>query len=156
MEIGPDLDWVPCTYERCDHVAGPFYHGTAAALPPGTLLAPGFESNYQPGRISNNVYFTALPLPAAGLAAELAAILTGADPPGHVYLVEPTGPFEDDPNVTNKRFPGNPTRSYRSIHPLRILAEVEGFERCDPAMVQGMLATLERLRAQGLQDLIED
>lgn len=157
MEIGPDHDWIPCTYECHGHVRGPFYHGTAAALPPGALLAPGFESNYQQGRVSNNIYFTALPLPAASLAAELAVALTGAEPPGHVYLVEPTGPFEDDPNVTNRRFPGNPTRSYRSRHPLRIVAEVEGWERCDPALVQGMLARVEEMRRAGsLQELIED
>ena len=69
MEIGPDPDWVPCTYESNDHIHGPFYHGTAVALEPGTLLRPGFESNFQKGRVSNNIYFTALPAPAAGLAA---------------------------------------------------------------------------------------
>lgn len=156
MEIGPDLDWTPCTYESCEHISGPFYHGTAAALEIGTLLGPGFESNYEKGRTSNNVYFTALPAPAAALAAELAVALTGAEPPGHIYLVEPTGPFEDDPNVTNKRFPGNPTKSYRTIHPLRIVAEVEDWEPSDPEMVKGMLETLEKLRKQGLHDLIED
>lgn len=156
MEIGPDLDWKPCTYEDCEHVSGPFYHGTAAALEPGTLLAPGFESNYQQGRISNNIYFTALPAPAAGLAAELAVALTGAEPPGHVYIVEPTGPFEDDPNVTNKRFPGNPTKSYRSIHPLRIVSEVTDWEPTDPEMVRSMLETIEKLRLQGMQSFIDD
>ena len=155
MTIGPDLDWIPCTYERCDHIRGPFYHGTAVALEPGSLLAPGFESNYQKERISNNIYFTALPSPAAGLAAELAA-LTGAEPPGHVYVVEPTGPFEDDPNVTNKRFPGNPTKSYRSIHPLRIVSEVRDWTRNDAAVLKAMLENLEKRREQGLQDLIDD
>ena len=155
MEIGPDPDGTPCTYENSVDVSGPFYHGTARALDPGTLLSPGFESNYQQGRVSNNIYFTALPLPAAGLAAELAVALTGAEPPGHVYLVEPTGPFEDDPNVTNKRFSGNPTRSYRSIHPLRIIAEVQDWERIDRELIAGMLDRLEELRRQGL-DLIED
>ena len=156
MKIGPDLSWIPCTYESCAHISGPFYHGTAAKLEPGTLLSPGFESNYQKGRVSNHIYFTALPAPAAGLAAELAVVLTGAEPPGHVYVVEPTGPFEDDPNVTNKRFPGNPTKSYRSIHPLRIIAEVEKWEPGDPAIVKGMLENLERMRKQGLQNLIDD
>jgi len=156
MEIGPDPDWIPCTYESHQHINGPFYHGTAVALEPGTLLGPGFESNYQEGRISNNIYFTALPAPAASLAAELAVALTGAEPPGHIYLVEPTGPFEDDPNVTNKRFPGNPTKSYRSIHPIRIIAEVEEWEPTDPELVTGMLESLEKMRKQGLQDLIED
>jgi len=156
MEIGPDPNWVPCTYESHKHIVGPFYHGTAVALEPGTLLEPGFESNYQAGRISNNIYFTALPVPAAGLAAELAVALTGAEPPGHIYLVEPTGPFEDDPNVTNRRFPGNPTKSYRSVHPLRIIAEVEDWEPSDPELVRGMLESLEAMRQQGMQDLIDD
>lgn len=156
MKIGPDLQWIPCTYDSCDHISGPFYHGTAVALEPGRLLSPGFESNYQKGRVSNNIYFTALPSPAAGLAAELAVALTGAKPPGHIYVVEPTGPFEDDPNVTNKRFPGNPTKSYRSVYPLRIVSEVKEWERSDPELVRGMLQNLEKLRIQGLHDLIED
>jgi hypothetical protein len=155
MKIGPDPDWIPCVYESCDHIVGPFYHGTAVALKPGTLLAPGFESNYQKGRVSNNVYFTALPAPAARLAAELAVALTGAEPPGHIYLVEPTGPFEDDPNVTNKRFPGNPTQSYRSRHPLRVVDEVVDWQGHDPEVLQGMLDSLKVLREQG-RDLIED
>ena len=82
--------------------------------------------------------------------------LSGAEPPGHVYLVESTGPFEDDPNVTNKCFPGNPTKSYRRTHPLRIISEVEDWEPSDPELVKGMLENLERMRKQGLQDLIED
>ena len=136
MQIGPDLDWIPCTYESCAHISGPFYHGTAVALQPGTLLGPGFESNYQKGRISRNVYFTAMPIPAAGLAAELAVALTGAAPPGHIYLVEPTGPFEDDPNVTNKKSPGNPTRSYRSTAPVRVVGEVDDWPRLAPEALQ--------------------
>ena len=156
MTIGPDHDWKPCTYENCGHVTGPFYHGTAVKLEAGTLLSAGFKSNYQKERVSNNIYFTALPAPAASLAAELAVALTGAEPPGHVYLVEPTGAFEDDPNVTNKRFPGNPTKPYRSVHPLRIVAEVEGWTRSDPELIKRMLENLEKLRSQGLQDLIDD
>lgn len=156
MKIGADLDWIPCTYESCAHISGPFYHGTAVKLEPGTLLSPGFESNYQKGRVSRNIYFTALPAPAAGLAAELAVALTGAEPLGHVYLVEPTGPFEDDPNVTNKRFPGNPTKSYRSVHPLRIIAEVQDWKPSAPELIRGMLENLEKLRKQGLQGLIDD
>jgi rifampin ADP-ribosylating transferase len=156
VNIGPDLDWIPCSYDSCAHISGPFYHGTAAKLEPGTLLSAGFESNFQKGRISNNIYFTALPIPAAGLAAELAVALTGAAPPGHVYVVEPTGPFEDDPNVTNKRFPGNPTKSYRSVHPLRIVAEVEDWQRSEPEKIKRMLENIEKLRQQGMQDLIDD
>jgi rifampin ADP-ribosylating transferase len=147
-----DSPWTPITFENCHTVAGPFYHGTAAVLKPGDLLAPGFESNYQKGRISNHIYFSRT---VASLAAQVAAALVGAQGPGHVYEVEPTGPFEDDPNVTNKRFPGNPTQSYRSRHPLRIIREVEGWEPHPPEVIQRMLDGLAALRAQG-RDLIED
>ena len=102
--------------------SGPFYHGTSAQLRAGDLLTAGFRSNYRPEIVMNHIYFTAL-CDGAGLAAELAAELAAADVDPHVYLVEPTGEFEDDPNVTNQRFPGNPTRSYRSRSPLRIVGE---------------------------------
>ena len=154
MEIGPDPDWTPCTYERCEHISGPFYHGTAVALEPGTLLGPGFESNYQKGRVSNNIYFTAL-VDTAAWGAELATALAGSGERGHIYAVEPTGPFEDDPNVTNKRFPGNITQSYRTRHPLRVVDEVETWEGHDPEVLKGMLDRIALLREQGL-DLIED
>jgi hypothetical protein len=91
----------------------------------------------------------------ASLAAQLAAALAGVEGRGHVYIVEPTGPFEDDPNVTNKRFPGNPTRSYRSRHPLRVVAELVDWEEHSADVIQGMLDRLAALREQGL-DLIED
>ena len=91
---------------------GPFFHGTKADLQPGDLLTAGFRSNYRPEVVMNHIYFTALH-DGAGLAAELAA---GNGEP-RVYEVEPTGAFEDDPNVTDKKFPGNPTRSYRSTSP---------------------------------------
>lgn len=106
---------------------GPFYHGTRADLAVGDLLTAGFRSNYRPEIVMNHIYFTAL-VNGAGLAAALAA---GAGRE-RVYLVEPTGPFENDPNVTDKKFPGNPTRSYRSREPLRIVAEVETWERLTP------------------------
>ena len=147
-----DLSWTPTTFENCSRVAGPFYHGTAALLKPGELLMPGFTSNYQKGRISNHIYFSTT---VASLAAQLAAALTGVEGRGHVYIVEPTGPFEDDPNVTNKRFKGNPTKSYRSKDPLRIIAEVEQWDEHSPEVIQGMLDRLAALRKQGL-DLIED
>ena len=117
-----DLAWVPTTLENCRSVPGPFYHGTAAELAAGDLLVPGHASNYQAGRIANHVYFSAT---VASLAAQMATALRGIQGRGHVYVVEPTGPFEDDPNVTNKRFRGNPTKSYRTRHPLRIVGEVE-------------------------------
>ena len=110
---------------------GPFFHGTKADLSIGDLLTAGFRSNYQPEIVMNHVYFTALK-DGAGLAAELAA----GDAPPRVYLVEPTGDFENDPNVTDKKFPGNPTRSYRTASPLRVLAEVEDWTRLAPEVLQ--------------------
>ena len=95
---------------------GPFYHGTKAQLRPGDLFTAGFRSNYRPEVVMNHIYFTAL-RDGAGLAAELAA----GDGVPRVYVVEPTGEFENDPNVTDKKFPGNPTRSYRSTEPLRVV-----------------------------------
>lgn len=106
---------------------GPFYHGTAAKLAAGSKLSAGFPSNYRRELVMNHIYFTSK-VEGAGLAAEVAAMLTGM-PSAHVYLVEPEGEWEDDPNVTNKRFPGNVTRSYRSEQSLRIVREVEDFPR---------------------------
>lgn len=145
-------DFIPTTYENCGRITGPFYHGTAVQLQVGDLLVPGFGSNYQKGSISNHIYFSTI---VTGLAAELACALTGHEGRGHVYLVEPTGPFEDDPNVTHKRFRGNPTKSYRSRSALRIVGEVADWPSTDPEVIRGMLARLAALRAQG-QDLIED
>jgi rifampin ADP-ribosylating transferase len=144
----------PVTFDWCDHIVGPFFHGTRFAFHPGDLLVPGRRSNFQEGRVSNNIYFAAL-VETAVWGAELATALAGSDERGHVYLVEPLGPFEDDPNVTNKRFPGNVTQSYRSRHPLRVLDEVESWVGHAPEVLQAMLDNLERLRKQGL-DLIED
>ena len=106
---------------------GPFFHGTKADLRAGALLTAGFRSNYRPEVVMNHIYFTALK-DGAGLAAELAA---GAGAP-RVYEVEPTGHFEDDPNVTDKKFPGNPTRSYRSTEPIRVVREVHDWPRLTP------------------------
>ena len=100
----------PVTYDRCDHVAGPFFDGTKAVLAAGDELVAGYGSNFQEGRVSNNIYFTSL-VDTAAWGAELATALAGSDERGHIYVVEPLGPFEDDPNVTDKKFPGNPTRS---------------------------------------------
>jgi hypothetical protein len=150
--MSDDIPWTPITYENCDRVVGPFYHGTVAALEVGDLLVPGFASNYQAGRISNHIYFSAT---VASLAAQMAAALAGMAGRGRVYIVEPTGPFEDDPNVTNKRFPGNPTESYRSRHPLRVIGEVADWEEHSPEIIQGMLDRLAALREDG-RDLIED
>jgi len=110
---------------------GPFFHGTKADLQVGDLLTAGFRSNYRPEVVMNHIYFTALP-GGAGLAAELAA---GEGAP-RVYVVEPTGWFENDPNVTDKKFPGNPTRSYRSTDPLRIVGEMDDWPRQTPEDLQ--------------------
>jgi rifampin ADP-ribosylating transferase len=117
---------------------GPFFHGTKADLRTGDLLTAGFRSNYRPEVVMNHVYFTAL-TDGAGLAAELAA----GDGAPRVYVVEPTGPFEDDPNVTDKKFPGNPTRSYRSSAPLRVVGEVTDWTRLTP---EALATWRERLR----------
>jgi tetratricopeptide (TPR) repeat protein len=106
---------------------GPFYHGTKADLQIGDMLIAGRESNYKSEFIMNHIYFTAL-VNGAGLAAALAK----GDGPGRVYIVEPTGSFENDPNVTDKKFPGNPTRSYRTQEPIKIIGEVTDWVRQTP------------------------
>jgi hypothetical protein len=110
---------------------GPFYHGTKADLKVGDLLTAGSKSNYQSEITMNHIYFTAL-ANGAGLAAALAK----GDGPERVYIVEPTGSFENDPNVTDKKFPGNPTRSYRSQAPLKIVGEVSDWVRQTPEQIQ--------------------
>ena len=106
---------------------GPFYHGTKADLRVGDLLTAGGRSNYNPEVIMNHIYFTAL-VNGAGLAAALA----NGDGRERVYIVEPTGNFEHDPNVTDKKFPGNPTRSYRTQAPLKIVGEVTDWVKQTP------------------------
>ena len=120
---------------------GPFFHGTKAGLRVGDLLTPGFRSNYRPDVVMNHIYFTAL-RDGAGLAAELAP----GDGAPRVYVVEPTGAFEDDPNVTDKKFPGNPTRSYRSAAPLRIVGEVTDWTRLTPEALQQWRDRLAQIR----------
>jgi len=110
---------------------GPFYHGTKADLQVGDLLTAGSTSNYDSNVTMNHIYFTAL-VNGAGLAAALAK----GDEPERVYIVEPTGAFENDPNVTDKKFPGNPTRSYRSLHPLKIVGEATDWVRQTPEQIQ--------------------
>ena len=146
--------YVAVTYDQCQHVRGPFYHGTKVTLNIGDDLIPGYGSNFHAGRVSNNIYFAAL-VDTAAWGAQLATALAGSDERGHIYVVEPLGPFEDDPNVTNKRFPGNPTQSYRTRHPLRIIGEVDTWTGHSPEALKTMLDGLARLREQGL-DLIED
>ena len=110
---------------------GPFYHGTKANLQIGDMLTAGYGSNYKSELIMNHIYFTAL-ANGAGLAAALAK----GDGPERVYIVEPTGSFENDPNVTDKKFPGNPTRSYRTDAPLKIIGEVTDWVRQTPEQIQ--------------------
>jgi rifampin ADP-ribosylating transferase len=153
-EPTPHVERRRVTYEDHAHVSGPFYHGSRNVLPPGTELVPGYGSNYQAGRISNHVYFSGL-VETAAWGAELASSLAGDEGRGHVYVVEPAGPFEDDPNVTDKRFPGNPTQSYRTRDALRVVAELEDWEGHPPEVLATMLDNLARLREQGL-DVIED
>jgi len=114
-----------CTQIPADK--GPFYHGTKAHLKAGDLLTAGFGSNYKSDLIMNHIYFTAM-INGAGLAASMAK----GDGEERVYIVEPTGEFENDPNVTNKRFPGNPTRSYRTDSPLKIIGELTDWARQTP------------------------
>jgi len=122
---------------------GPFYHGTRADLQIGDLLTPGFRSNYKPEVIMNHIYFTAL-VNGAGLAAELIR----GEGRERVYIVEPTGDFENDPNVTDKKFPGNPTRSYRSLEPLRVIGEVEDWERLTPEQLQDWRDRLANIKGE--------
>lgn len=114
---------------------GPFFHGTTAELKVGEFLTAGHRSNYRPEIVMNHIYFTAL-VDGAGLAAEIAAELAEHQARPRVYRVEPTGEFENDPNVTDKKVPGNPTRSYRSTAPLQIVGEVTEWTRLSPEQLQ--------------------
>ena len=127
-----------------------YYHGTKATLAPGDLIAAGYTSNFGKRRLARYVYLTAM-LEAATWGAELAV----GEGRGHIYIVEPTGPFEDDPNLTNQRFPGNPTRSYRTRDPLRVVAEVQGWIGHTPGQLAAMRERLAELDRQGVE-AIED
>src|SRR6476620_1905407 len=125
---------------------GPFFHGTKADVRPGDLLTPGWRSNYGSGRQARHIYVTAT-RDGAPLAAELAR----GPGPGRVYRVEPVGRIEDDPNVTDKRFPGNPTRSYRTTEPLRVIEEITGWPRPDPEMIRHMRERMAELAELGIE-----
>lgn len=127
----------------------PFYHGTKADLTVGDLLRPGYGSNFVPRELKH-IYFSAT-LEAAKWGAELAL----GEGRCRIYMVEPTGSFEDDPNLTDKKFPGNVTASYRSHAPLRIVGEVEDWEGHSREQLQAMKDGLARLRAEG-NDTIEE
>ena len=123
---------------------GVYLHGTKADLAVGELLEAGRESNFERGRTMNYVYFTAT-LDAAVWGAELAA----GEGRGRVYVVEPTGEFHDDPNVTDKKFPGNPTQSFRSRQPLLVVRELENWVGHSTAKLRAMRDGLEELRRRG-------
>ncbi|MES2589342.1 MAG: NAD(+)--rifampin ADP-ribosyltransferase [Bacteroidota bacterium] len=127
-----------------------FYHGTKANLELGALIEPGFNSNYGQRNKAKYVYFTAT-LDAAIWGAELAL----GENEGRIYVIETTGSFEDDPNLTDKKFPGNPTKSYRSLHPIRIIDELKDWKGHSPEQVKTMKDNLERLKDQGIK-AIED
>jgi hypothetical protein len=122
---------------------GPFYHGTRADLQVGDFLTAGFKSNYKPEITMNHIYFTAL-INGAGLAAEMSKDVGRA----RVYIVEPTGDFENDPNVTDKKFPGNPTRSYRSRESLKIIGEVTDWVRLSPEELQVWRTKLANIKGE--------
>ena len=123
---------------------GVYLHGTKADLAVGDMLVPGRESNFEADRVMNHVYFTAT-LDAAVWGAELAA----GEGRGRIYLVEPTGDFEDDPNVTDKRFPGNPTQSFRSREPLRVVGELVDWVGHSPEKLGAMRDGLAALQRHG-------
>ncbi|MFL0173219.1 NAD(+)--rifampin ADP-ribosyltransferase [Mycobacterium sp. SMC-13] len=127
------------------HESGALLHGTKADLAVGDLLQPGWESNYETGRVSNHVYVTRT-LDAAAWGAELAA----GDGRCRIYIVEPLGELEDDPNVTDKKLPGNPTHSYRTREPVRIVGELTDWVGHSPEQIQAMRDGLAGLQRRGL------
>ncbi|WP_235835001.1 NAD(+)--rifampin ADP-ribosyltransferase [Piscinibacter terrae] len=134
-----------------DSPAAPtYYHGTKADLTVGDLIEPGFDSNYGSRKQANFVYLSAT-LDAAIWGAEL-AVGTGR---GRIYIVEPTGPIEDDPNLTNKRYPGNPTQSYRSRDPFRVVGEVTDWKGHSAERLKEMRDHLEKLKQRGVEAIEE-
>ena len=138
------------TGSASDQHAERFFHGTKADLKPGDLIEPGFNSNYGKRKKASYVYLTAT-MDAAIWGAELGL----GEGPGRIYIVEPTGPIEDDPNLTDKKFPGNPTKSYRSRDPLRVTGEVKNWQGHSPEQLKAMKDHLERLKDLGIE-AIED
>jgi len=124
----------------------PYYHGTRGDFKTGDLIGPGYLTNFGTGKKANHVYFSAT-LEAAIWGAELAQ----GSRPGRIYIVEPTGPFTDDPNLTDNKFPGNPTKSYRSKIPIRVIGEVTEWQGHSPETIQGMRDGIARLKARGIE-----
>ena len=137
----------PFTSDVLDN--GPFYHGTKVDLQIGDLLTAGFGSNYYPEIIMNHIYFTAL-RNGAGLAAALAQ----GNGQERIYIVEPTGAFENDPNVTDKKFPGNPTRSYRSKEPLKIVGELTDWIKLTDEELQRWRENIVKIRENPNAEII--
>ena len=125
-----------------------FYHGTKASLNPGDLIEPGFNSNYGKRNSAKYIFLTAT-LDAAIWGAELSL----GSGPERIYLVEPTGEIEDDPDLTDKKFPGNPTKSYRSTQPFRVVGEVRVWKGHPAEQVKVMKDALEKLKEQGINSL---
>ncbi|MCW2831873.1 MAG: rifampin ADP-ribosyl transferase [Aeromicrobium sp.] len=132
------------------HAAGVLLHGTKADLRVGDLLVPGRESTYEKGRVMNHVYVTET-LDAAAWGAEMAA----GNGRGRIYVVEPQSEIEDDPNVTDTKLPGNPTRSFRTREPVRVVGELEDWAGHSTEQLRAMRDGLAELRRQGL-DVIDD
>ncbi|MBC7400531.1 MAG: NAD(+)--rifampin ADP-ribosyltransferase [Mucilaginibacter sp.] len=127
-----------------------FFHGTKAQLKQGDLIAPGYNSNYGKQKKALFVYLTAT-MDAAIWGAELAL----GDEPGRIYIVQPTGSIEDDPNLTDKKVPGNPTKSYRTREALLVIGEVTDWQGHSPERLKEMKDNLERLKQLGIE-AIED
>ena len=133
-----------------DETVVQFFHGTKADLQAGDMIAPGFHSNYGKRKAASFVYLTAT-MDAAIWGAELAV----GEGQGRIYVVEPTGPIEDDPNLTDKKFPGNPTKSYRTRSPLRVVGEILSWQGHTEEQLNAMKTHLEKLKQLGI-DAIED
>ncbi len=125
-----------------------FFHGTKADLKLGDFIETGFNSNYRQRKNAKYIFLTAT-LDATIWGAEL-AFGEGCE---RIYLVEPTGPIEDDPDLTDKKFPGNPTKSYRSLHPCRVVGEVTIWQGHSPEQVTAMREALARLKERGIGSL---
>lgn len=127
---------------------GSFFHGTKADLKVGDLIITGIKKNYNDDRVSQYVYFS-----GTSDAAIWGAELAEGESAERIYVVEPTGDYEDDPNLTDKKFPGNPTKSYRSKQPLRIIAEVVKWVGHSPEILNNMTENLKKLSEQGVKAL---
>jgi hypothetical protein len=136
--------------DESDLISHTFYHGTKADLKPGNLIEPGYNSNFGKRKKAAFVYLTAT-LDAATWGAELAI----GEGRGRIYIVEPTGPIEDDPNLTDKKFPGNPTKSYRTRDPLRVTGEVTDWQGHSAEQLKAMHDHIEELRQLGIEAIEE-